>query len=145
MYHRMPLIFIACSGLFVLVHCLSCCLTPIVSRINPCMHFSGSSSQPSDFYKPQLLFLFLFHDDILHYLCSRTPPHACCSCSSACGSQHAVNNRHIRQHVRQHERLVQRCRMLKRGERSRDRIPDVRRYSHLPFYWRRARHCVELA
>jgi hypothetical protein len=35
--------------------------------------------------------------------------------------------------------------MLKRGKRSRRTIPDVWQYSHLPFYRRRARRCVQLA
>src|SRR6266705_88700 len=147
MYHCMTLVFIACSATLVLVHRLSCCFTPIVSRIKLCMFFLGELISYNPVTPTIPLLLLLFHNDvlILHYLCSRTPPYACCSCSSARGVQHAGNNRacHIRLHVRQPERLAQQRRMLKRGERSRDKIPDVRQYSHLPFYRRRARHCVE--
>ena len=147
MYHRMTLVFVVCfaRGHWSL-YTASLAASP---RIKPCMLFLGDLISYNPVTSTIPLLLLLFHNDLLllHYLCSRTPPHSCCSCSSACGSQHPVNNRacNIRQHVRQRKRLAQWRRMLKRGERSRNTIPDIRRSPHLPFYRRRARHCVELA
>jgi hypothetical protein len=130
MYRCMTLVFIVCSALLVFVHSLSCCLTPVISRIKPCSLFLGELISYS--YNPvsstTLLLLLPFHNDLLHYLRSRrTPPYACCSCSPSCGVQHAGNNRtcHIRQHIRQRERFAQQRRMLKRGERPRNAIPQI--------------------
>ena len=128
MYRCMTLVFIVCSALLALVHCLSCCLAPVISRIKPCLLLLGEliSYSCNPVTSTTLLLLLPFHNDLPHYLCSRrTPPYTCCSCSPSCGVQHTGNNRtcHIRQHIRQCERFAQQRRMLKRGERPRDPIP----------------------